>query len=193
MHANYFPQLVGGVVYFRFSDFLGEVLTAGGRTVSGPRGRPLVTFPTTSVQAAVFNQDSSWSTVSVAQPVTDLLKVRQGVKIAKADEQIAQAQMDKATRELLSGVEQLFWGLVAARRIQAGAIEAVRGAEQLVKAENNVLFRTALLEAKQGLQQVEKQVADVQEQLNNLLDLPPCTVLELVEPPLPAVPYPCPD
>jgi hypothetical protein len=30
------------------------------------------------------------------QPITDLLKVRQGVKIAQADEQIAQAQLDKA-------------------------------------------------------------------------------------------------
>src|SRR5262249_17650845 len=104
-------------------------------------------------------------------------------------EQSPQARMDRAARELPAGAGQLFWGLAAARRIQAGAIEGVKAAEKLVKTDSNVLFRTVLLEARQGLQQVEKQVADVQEQLNNLLDLPPCTVLELIEPPLPALPY----
>src|SRR5262249_6995525 len=41
------------------------------------------------------------------------------------------------------------------------------------------------------LQQVEKQIADLQEQLNGLLDLPLCTTLELVEPPLPVLPVAC--
>jgi outer membrane protein TolC len=49
--------------------------------------------------------------------------------------------------------------------------------------------RTALLEARQGLQEVDKQIADLQEQLNGLLDLPLDTHLELVEPPLPVLPY----
>src|SRR5262249_17526119 len=48
-------------------------------------------------------------------------------------------------------------------------------------------------EAQQGLQDVDKQVADLQEQLNALLDLPLCTTLELVEPELPVLPFHCAD
>lgn len=40
---------------------------------------------------------------------------------------------------------------------------------------------------------MEKQIADLQEQLNDLLDLPLYTTLELVEPPLPVPPFPCVD
>src|SRR6185312_11468235 len=53
--------------------------------------------------------------------------------------------------------------------------------------------RTALVEARQGLQAVNKQIADLQEQLNALLGVPLCTTLELVEPPLPLLTYRCAD
>jgi outer membrane protein TolC len=192
MQANYFPQVIGSVFYFHFNDPLGTVLSTGGRTISGPRGRPLLTFPPTTIEAAVLNQDSSLAIFGFVQPITDLLKVCQGVKIARADQGIAQAQLERGIRELVSGVEQLCWGLLAARRIEAGAIASVRAAEQVAKTQF-VEARISLVEAKQGLQMVEKQIADVQEQLNGLLDLPLCTTLELVEPPLPALPFQCAD
>ena len=85
-------------------------LTIGGRVIlldcsydRGPRGRPLVTFPTRSVNAAVLEQDTSAAIVNVAQPITDLMKVRQGVRIAQADEGIAQAEWEKGIRALASG------------------------------------------------------------------------------------------
>ena len=190
--ADYFPKVIGSALYLHFNDDLGTVLTTQGRTVSGPRGRPLLTFPPTTVNAAVLNEDSSFVNVAVLQPITDLLKVRQGVKIARADQQIAQAQWEGGVRKLVSGVEQLYWGLLAVRRIQAGAQEGVRGAEMLAKTQL-LEARTALVEAQQGLQQVDKQVADLQEQLNGLLDLPLCTTLELVEPALPVLPFHCAD
>jgi len=188
MQANYFPAISGSAMYFHFNDDLGTVLTTQGRQVTGPHGTPLVTFPSTAVNLPILNQDSSFATVYAAQPITDLLKVRQGVKIAKADQQIAQAQAEKGAIELASGVEQLCWGLVAARRIQAGAAAAVQGAEQMAKT-GNLEARTALLEGQQALGQVSKQIADLQEQLNGLLDLPLSTTVELVPPPLPVLPY----
>ena len=96
--------------------------------------------------------------------------MRQGVRIAQADEGIAQAQWEKGIRELASGVEQLCWGILAAEKIRAGAAEGLRGAEQLADKVKTVDTRLALLEARQGLQQIEKQIADLQEQLNALLD-----------------------
>src|SRR5205823_579264 len=82
------------------------------------------------------------------------------------------AMLEKGTREVLAGVEQLFWGLRAAQRIRAGAQEGVGGLEMLVKVQNTIEVRTALLEGRQALAQVDAQIADVQEQLNNLLELP---------------------
>jgi len=188
--ADYFPKVMGNVFYFHFNDNLGQVFTTQGRTLSLTSGVPLLSFPPTTLEAAVLQQDSSYATVYALQPITDLLKVRQGVKIAQADEQIAKADLEKGTRELVSGVAQLYWGLLAARRIQRGAAEGVRGAELL--AQTGALeARTALVEARQALQQVDKQIADLQEQLNALLDLPLCTTLELVEPPLPVPPFHC--
>jgi outer membrane protein TolC len=192
MQANYFSQITGSVLYLHFNDDLGTVLTGGGRHVTGPRGVPLLTFPPTAVNVSVLNQESAFANVNALQPITDLLKVRQGVKLAQADQGIAQAQLEKGIRELASGVEQLYWGLLAARKIQAGAVEAVKGAEML--AQTKLLeARIALVEARQGLQQVNQQIADLQEKMNALLDLPLCTNLELVEPPLPELPYRCAD
>jgi outer membrane protein TolC len=190
--ADYFPKMTGTAMYMHFNDDLGTVLATQGRTVTGPRGRPLLTFPATAVNVAVLNQDSSLANIGVVQPLTDLLKVRQGVKIARADEQIAQAQREAGIRKLASGVEQLYWGLLAVRRIQAGAKEGVAGAELMAKT-GALEARTALVEARQGLQEVDGQAADLQEQLNGLLDLPLCTNLELVEPALPVQPFSCAD
>ena len=81
--ATYFPQIIGQSVYMHFNDDLGTVLTTQGRTVRGPRGRPLVTFPSTTINLPVVNQDTALNTIAVVQPITDLLKVRQGVKIAR--------------------------------------------------------------------------------------------------------------
>jgi outer membrane protein TolC len=190
--SDYFPKVVGSVFYFHFQDDLGKVITTQGRTLTGPRGRPLVSFPPTAIEAAVLNQNSSFAVLSAVQPITDLLKVRQGVNIARADQGIAQAQLEKGVRDVASGVAQLYWGLLAARRIRAGLLEDLRGAEMLAQTKL-VEARLALVETQQGIQQVDKQIADVQEQLLALLDLPLCTPLELVEPELPLVPFKCCD
>jgi outer membrane protein TolC len=190
--ANYFPQVIGNLIYFHFNDDLGTVLSTPGRKVTGPRGTPLANLPSLAINVPVINQDTTLSNLAAVQPLTDLLKVRQGVEIARADEQIAQAQWEKGQRELLSGVEQLYWGLLAAQRIRAGASAAVAGAEELART-GNLLARTALVESKQALLEVSNQIAGLQEQLAILLDLPTCTQFELVEPPLPAAPVSCAD
>jgi outer membrane protein TolC len=166
--------------------------------VTGPRGTTfqlggLAAGPSIPVvNSPLINQDTTLTTIAAVQPLTDLLKVRQGVKIAQAEEQIAQAQLEKGTRELLSGVEQLYWGLLAAQRIRAGASTAVAGAEQLAQT-GDLAGRTALVEGKQALLEVTNQIAGLQEQLAILLELPTCTQFELVEPALPVAPVKCAD
>jgi outer membrane protein TolC len=192
MQASYFPQIMGSTVYFHFNDDLGTVLTTPGRHVVGPAGTPLANLPSLAVNVPVVNENTTLSYIAAVQPLTDLLKVRQGVKLAVADQQIAQAQLEKGTRELLSGVEQLFWGLLAAQRIRAGALAAAEGIEALAKT-GNLEARTALVEGRQALQDVSNQIADLQEQLAILLDLPTCTQFDLVEPALPSAPVSCAD
>ena len=182
--SDYFPKIIGNTVYLHFSDPLGTVVST--------QGRPILGISPQTKAVNVLNQDTSFTNVAVLQPITDLLKVRQGVRIAQADEQIAQAQLEKGMRELLSDMEQLYWGLLATQRIRAGVIEGYSGAQQLAQL-GTVETRTAFLEARQALQQVNVQLADLQEQLNILLDLPPCTILELIEPPLPGPPVACAD
>jgi outer membrane protein TolC len=190
--ADYFPKVIGTAVYLHFNDELGEVITTKTRTITGPLGRPLASFGGKVFQLPVVNQDTTLADIGALQPITDLLKVRQGVRIAQADREIAQAELEAGVRKLVSGVEQLYWGLLAARRIQAGAVEGLRGAE-LVAKTGTVEARTALVESRQAVQQVDQQIADLQEQLNALLDLPLCTTLDLVEPPMPVVPFHCCD
>ncbi len=81
---------------------------------------------------------------------------------------------------MASGVEQLYWGLLAVRQIQTGARESLQGAEMIAKT-GSLEARTALVEARQAVQEVAKQAADLQAQLLGLLDLPACTTLELVK------------
>jgi outer membrane protein len=190
--ADYFPKITANELYFHFDENLGTILSVPSKTLTGPLGRPLVSFPGTTVAASVLNQDTSLMTLGAVQPITDIFKIRQGVKIAQADQQIARAEWQKGVRQILSGVEQLYWGILAARKLQAGAQESVRGAEELAKSKT-VEARLALVEAQQGLQQVNKQIADLQEQLNGLIELPLCTTLELVEPPMPVLPFQCVD
>jgi outer membrane protein TolC len=190
--ALYFPQIIGNVIYFHFNDNLGDVISGGGRSLHGPNGRTLFTFPAFAKEVAVINQDSAVANVAAVQPLTDLLKVRQGVRVAQADEQIAQAQMDKGARELVSGVEQLFWGIWAAQHIRAGLIAAAGPTMEAAKS-GSLDARIAVVEGQQSLQQVEHQLGDLQEQLAILLELPTCTQFELVEPSLPIVPITCAD
>jgi outer membrane protein TolC len=181
--ADYFPKVVGSEIYFHFDEPLGTVVSTRGLTKLGA--------PAT-IAVNVINQNQSLTTVGVAQPITALLKIRQGVIIARADEKIAQADLEKGRRAVLLGVEQLYWGLMAAQRIRAGAQAAVDGAEALAK-NGSLEARTASREAKQGARAATNQVTDLQEQLNSLLDQPLCTKLELVVPALPTAPVACAD
>jgi outer membrane protein TolC len=184
---DYFPKVLASDSYFHFDQPLGRLVT----TASGQLGL----FPpgTVLVNTVVFNQDSNLATVLVAQPITKLIAVNAAVQIARADENTAQAQLDKGTRDLLSGVAQAYHGLLGAQRIQTALELQVKLLEQLVTAKPVPELRVGLVEARQGLVQVRGQVQELTQQLNSLLDLPPCTVLELVDP-LPAdLPVRCAD
>jgi outer membrane protein TolC len=171
MEADYYPKLFAGFTGFHFDAPLGRVLTPG-------------LLPLAPIAVNVVNQDLGVTTMTAVQPITALLKVRQGTIVAEADEQIARSQAEQADRAIASGVEQLYFGLLAANRILAGAQTAAAAAQHMGPAlASSTAARIAGVEAKQAIQAVSSQAAELEEQLNGLVELPLCTRLNLFEPP----------
>jgi outer membrane protein TolC len=167
---DYFPKVLGSVTYFHFDNPLGTVLTTQG-----------VLFPA-AVPVNVVNQDAALTTALVAQPITKLIAVNAAVQASRADEGIAQAKLDQGAKALLSGVTQAYFGLNGAIRIRDALQLQTTLLEQAVAASGAPEARIGLLQARQGQLQIEGQIQTLTDQLNDLLDLPPGTVLELVDP-----------
>src|SRR2546423_2109744 len=93
---DYYPKLLGSVTYLHFDKALGQV------TVNASGRRGILAPGTQLVNVAVSNQNTALSTLFVAQPITKLIAVNALVQIGRADQDAAQAQLDKGTRDLLS-------------------------------------------------------------------------------------------
>ncbi len=185
--ADYFPKILGNVNYFHFNQNLGNVLTF-------QRGKFGVLQPGSSaIPINVIRQDSTFGSFTVAQPITKLILVNAAVKLAGADATIAQAQLDKGTRDLLSGIAQAFYGLQGARQIESALAMQVDYLRQVAQADPKPENRVALIETQQGLLQARSQAADLNEQLDNLLCFPAGTTLVPDDPLPPAAPVRSPD
>jgi outer membrane protein TolC len=173
---DYLPKVIGSVSYFHFNDDLGAI------TVPATGRRGLFVPGTPLIHSAVLNENSALTTVFLAQPITKLIAVNAAVQAARSDEDSARAQLDKGQRDVASGVAQAYHALLGGRRIEAALQMQVQLLEQVAKAKPIPELRVALVEARQGLLQVKGQVEELNQQLDNVLDLPACTVLELVDP-----------
>jgi outer membrane protein TolC len=184
---DYLPKVGGNVTYFHFNEDLGQVLTF-------QRGKFGILQPGIStVSVPLLNENSTFSTVFVAQPITKLIAVNAAVQLARADQAAAQAQLDKGTRDVLSGVTQAYLALLGTLRIRDALELQVHLLEQVGGANPPAELRIGLLETRQGLAQARGQAQDLAQQLNSLLDLPLCTVLELVDPAPCDLPVRCAD
>ncbi len=179
---DYFPKLLGNFYYFHFSDNLGKVATfRTGQLGILPPG-------TQTVAATVVNQNSTLTAITLAQPITKLIAVNAAVQLARADTMIAGAQLDKGTRDLLSGVAQTFHEMYGAQRIEAALVLQIEVSQRYAQTNTNPEIRIAMIEARQALLDVRSQLAELNEQFSSLLNVPAGTRFELVEPLPPAVP-----
>jgi outer membrane protein TolC len=173
---DYFPKVIGTDTYFHFNDNLGSVVTF-------QRGQLGVLPPGSRIiNATVLNQDTNLATLMVAQPITKLIAVNAGVQLARAEQCAAQAQLDKGARDVLSGVAQVYYGLVGAQRIQAAMELQVSLIEQVLKAKPLPEVQIGLIGTQQELIKVRGEVQTLTQTLHDLLDLPAGTELELVDP-----------
>ncbi len=190
--ADYFPQLSNDTSLMSLSDKQLVTVPAGGLgTLPG-----LGPFPT---QQVALNQGSTsilLLNTTLGQPLTQLLKIREGRRVASADERISEAELKKAEDEVVLAVHQLYYGLLAEhKRMEVIRSEIAAGEETLREAENGLRAgsllevaviggRAALLKSRQSLLASENQSADLTAEMNDLLGLPLDTELDLaaVEP-----------
>lgn len=178
VRKDYLPKLLNSFTYFHFDGDLGSIVKTPG-----------IFNPATAIAIPVINQDAPMYTALAVQPITPLLKVREAVNISAADVCAADAQKRQARRELSKGVEQLYFGMLATRQIKAGLEQAVAGARQMATATKSPDAQISLVQAEQGLLSADSQLVDLTGQMNQLIALPPQTVLELEQPPAPTKPF----
>jgi outer membrane protein TolC len=194
VRADYYPKLLGLANYQYFDERLGTTFTAGELGLTAlPASLLAAPIPINLVKQNVF----VGATV-VAQPLTQLYKIDQGVKVATSEREIAKAQSAGREDEIHYAVEQLYYGLLIAQRQRTAAEAKVGAAEELYKdAQNSVDTGNALkvasigrhaglLEARQSLLTARHMVSDYSEALNVLIGLPATTELSLTEPERPA-------
>jgi len=177
--ALYFPNVSTQFENLHFNTALGEVLTVR-RPVAGT---------VLSVPVNIINQDQTAVNVAVVQPVTPLFAVRQLVKIARADENIARAKAGMPPAERASLVEKNYFDLLVAEREMIGAeAEAKKVRAKWMTVSNPGVTRvsaeqqTDTLGAARSWLLASHKVKELTASLDELLGLPAGTRLELVPP-----------
>jgi outer membrane protein len=192
---DYFPKILGSATFLHFTDPLGTIVatqtrTLGGATI-GPGGIiqvPSVTVPGKTIAANVVNQNALFGTVMAAQPITKLIGVSVLVDVANADAQIAAEQLDQGTRDLLSGVNQAYYGLLAAEQIEKVLSLQLGAVQPFLKEKTTPEIRLGVLELRKGRAEARKQRDEVADVLNQLVGYPAGTRLQLAEPSLSPLP-----
>ncbi len=175
----YFPNISGQFENLHFNKPPGEVLTAQ---------RPLAgTF--VSVPVNIIEQNQTAVNFSVIQPITPLFAVRQLVKIARADENIARAKAGMPAAQRASLVEKNYFDLLIAEReltsagaeakkVQAGWVTVSTSGGTMISREQ----QADTIGAAKSLLLAASKVKELTLSLNEMLGLPMETRLELVPP-----------
>jgi outer membrane protein TolC len=165
--ADYFPKIGSTFANLHFNKFMGETIALARRSVEVP----------------LLNKDQSVFLATVTQPVTPLLKVRQAVNLARADERIAQAKLSQATVDVTSNLESSYFALLIAQLEYMAALqlETLRPRVQ-VAANGDPRNIAEFVEVERRISATHAKVAQLTRALNGLLGFAAETELALVVP-----------
>ncbi len=174
IEADYLPKISSMFSNLHFNKFMGQTIQLARRQADLP----------------LLGKDQTIVAVTVAQPITPLFKVRQAVKIAKADEAIAEAKAGDLTAQATAEVERTYFELLIAQRNQVAAeakANSIENGLQLATTGTasfgNIIERRAtLLEANKDLATITSRVRELTASLNQLIGFAPDTELDLAEP-----------
>jgi multidrug efflux pump subunit AcrB/outer membrane protein TolC len=185
--ADYFPQLSNNTNLMGMSDRQLVTVPAGSLGVMPGIGP----FPPAQVALDQGSTTVLLTNTTLGQPLTQLFKIHAANQVAAADRRVTEAELKKAEDEVILGVHQLYYGLLAARKqMEAVQAEIAAGEQTLRESQDAVNAGDALqvavigthadlLRSKQLLLAAENEVADLTSDLDNALGLPLDTELEL--------------
>jgi outer membrane protein len=179
--ADYLPKINALVANLHYSDALGTLVTLR-RPIEGSA---------VQVPISIFTQNQTAVSVTFVQPITPILQVYQLVKIARADQRIAEAKagvsISKNVRD--SQLEEAYFKLMIAQRKLASDELKVGSpdsrplyASTSIKLANSSGQNIESLEAKKSILTSGAEVKELTAALNRMMGWPEDTELELVPP-----------
>lgn len=148
-------------------------------------------IPSSSVFLTQGRNAFQSSGTTLAQPLTQLIKIHEANKIAAADVGISEASLKKASTDVVYSVHQLYYQLLVMQLQRKSAeLQIASSDENLTESreqyKDGSLLQVGLvesrandLEAKQALLTADMQISDLTVQLDDLLGLPLDTKLVL--------------
>lgn len=113
--VKYYPSINLNSMYtYRFN--MGSLSYPEGAlgTFELPNGA--ISFPQEPVYYEIGKHNTVMAGASLYQPLSQLPKIRTGVKIAALDEDLANLEYTKSELQVINGVERLFYGILAVRK-----------------------------------------------------------------------------
>src|SRR5215475_75699 len=195
--SDYFPHIKNESTALHITELSGVVIPAGafGNTaVTGPIPGQTLTIDQGALTAYT-------SGTGLAQPITQIFKIRASNRAAATDVETAKIKLTQAQNEIVLKVRQVYYGILIAQLKKKAAEDLVQAAEQRDQETQDEIQRGAaldvaalesrseLLNAKQTVLTEKLEIDDLTLNLDNLLGLPIGTQPKLD----PTTPLPQPD
>jgi outer membrane protein TolC len=185
--SDYFPHIKNESSLLHITELAGVEIPAGAFGVHASTGA----IPGETLFLDQGASTTYTSGTGLAQPFTQMFKIRESNRAATADINSAKIQVDQAEDEVALKVRQVYYALLIAQLKQQAAVEEVNASQvKDQEAEEGVLKgsalevaalegRAALLDARQEVLTQTLQIHSLSLTLSDLLGLPLETQLEL--------------
>jgi outer membrane protein TolC len=185
--SDYFPAITNQSNALHISELQALNVPPGSfGTVSG------VPIPAVNTNLQQGKQTLYSSGTMIAQPLTQLLRIRAENRAAAAEVQTSRDELKNGENEVALEVHTLYYGMLVAQLEKKAAEQKTASASETLRENENdvsrgsalevavIQSRAALLEAEQSALTAELAIEDYTTELNDLLGLPLDTQLELV-------------
>jgi outer membrane protein TolC len=187
--ASYFPELKNESTFLHTTALQNISLPTGAFGVFQGVGP----VPASDILIDQGRKTFETSGTSLAQPLTQLIRIHQADRIALSEIAVSRDELKKAETEVALKVHELYYSILVARLEKRAAEQETAFAQtRLHESEQDVrngdALKIAMIEGNAGLLQskqnaltIDLQLSDLTTELNDLLGLPLDTSLELNE------------
>lgn len=185
--SAYFPEIKNESTVLHVTELAGVAIPAGAfgvNQVTGP-------IPSQSLFIGQGGLTGYTSGTGLAQPLTQMFKIRQSNRAAAADINAAKIDVNRAENNIALKVRQLYYAILIAQLKQQAATEEVAAGEVKTQESTDAVeqgralevvvleSRASLLDAKQSALTQKLQIHDLTVSLDDLMGLPLTTELQL--------------